>query len=135
MFSPIGGGFDAMFTIVPMIVAIGFVVVIGLIIYRVIQGGIEWNRNNHSPVLSVDAKVVGKRMAVSHHHHNHVNNAAMSHHSSSTTYFATFEVQSGDRVELRLPDKEYGMLVESDKGILTFQGTRYKGFERNKKNR
>ena len=124
-----------MFTIVPVIVTIGFIVVFGLIIYRVIQGGIEWNKNNHLPVLSVDASVVGKRMEVSHHHHNHANNAAMSHHSSSTTYFATFEVQSGDRIELRLPDKEYGMLVEGDAGILTFQGTRYKGFERNRDNR
>jgi len=26
--------------------------------------------------------------------------------------------------------QEYGMLVEGDKGNLTFQGTRYLGFER-----
>jgi hypothetical protein len=54
----------------------------------------------------------------------------MHHTSSSTTYFTTFEVESGDRMELRVPEKEYGMLVEGDTGRLTFQGTRYKGFER-----
>jgi len=52
--------------------------------------------------------------------------------SSTTTYFTTFEVESGDRMELKVPDKEYGMLVEGDEGKLTFQGTRYKGFERNR---
>ena len=53
-------------------------------------------------------------------------------YSSSTTYFATFEVESGDRMELKVSDKEYGMLAEGDIGKLTFQGTRYKSFERNR---
>ena len=33
-------------------------------------------------------------------------------------------------MELRMNGYEYGMLVEGDKGKLTFQGTRYLGFER-----
>ena len=119
-----------MFSIVSVFVAIGFIVVIGLVLNSMIQGAREWNSNNKSPVLSVDANVVAKRTEVSHHHHNFGNNTALSHHSSTTTYFATFEVKSGDRIELKLPDKEYGMLAEGDYGILTFQGTRYKGFER-----
>jgi hypothetical protein len=84
----------------------------------------------------VGATVVAKRAAVSNHHHHHNNphhhGHTMSHTSSSTTYFATFEVESGDRMELKVPDNEYGMLVEGDIGKLTFQGTRYKGFERNR---
>ena len=95
----------------------------------------EWSKNNNSPVLTVDAKVVTKRMAVNkqlHQGHNHHGQGTiMHHHSSSTTYFATFEVDSGDRMELKVPDKEYGMLADGDAGKLTFQGTRYKGFERN----
>lgn len=35
-----------------------------------------------------------------------------------------------DRMELRVSGSEYGMLVEGDYGILSFQGTRYLGFDR-----
>lgn len=54
------------------------------------------------------------------------------HTSSSTTYYVTFEVKSGNRIELIVSGQEFGMLVEGDCGELTFQGTRYKAFERNK---
>ena len=40
-------------------------------------------------------------------------------------------VESGDRVELTVSGSDYGMLVEGDIGKLSFQGTRYLGFERN----
>lgn len=33
-------------------------------------------------------------------------------------------------MELRVPGDAYGLLVEGDTGILSFQGTRYLGFER-----
>ena len=52
------------------------------------------------------------------------------HTTSSTWYYATFEVESGDRMELALSGSEYGMLAEGDTGKLTFQGTRYLSFER-----
>ena len=130
-FSPFGGVFnDVMFTIVPVIVVLGFILVFGIIIFTVIKGGIQWNKNNNSPVLTVNATVVAKRMAVSRQNHHHGNDMSMHHNSSSATYFATFEVESGDRMEVNVPDKEYGMLVEGDVGKLTFQGTRFKGFER-----
>ena len=138
-FSPFGGGSDFMFSVIPVIVVLGFIIFFGLIIFRAVKGGIEWNNNNNSPVITVAATVVAKRAEVSSHshvsHHNQVHHghAAPTHHTStSTTYFATFEVESGDRMELKVPEKEYGMLVEGDIGKLTFQGTRYKGFERNR---
>ena len=56
----------------------------------------------------------------------------MSHSSLSNTYYVTFEVASGDRLEYRVRDNEYGMLVENDVGRLTFQGTRYLEFERDR---
>lgn len=87
----------------------------------------QWHKNNQSPRLSVDATVVTKRNHTSHHHHNH--NGHM-HTSSSTSYYVTFEVASGDRMELKVKSYDYGMLVEGDYGTLTFQGTRYLGFER-----
>ena len=118
-----------MFSLVFTIVSIGFSAVLGLIIYRMIQGLRLWSKNNQSPVLSVEAFVAAKRMSVSHHHHNQ-GDAAMGHSSSSTIYFATFEVESGERMEMMVPDTEYGMLAEGDFGTLTYQGTRYKGFKR-----
>lgn len=128
--SPFGGGFDFMFTVIPVIVVLGFIVVFGYIIVTAIKGGVQWNKNNNSPVLTVGAKIAAKRMALNRHHHHHGSNMSMHHSSSSTTYYVTFEVESGDRMELHVPDKEYGMLIEGDMGRLTFQGTRYKGFER-----
>ncbi len=129
-FSPFGG-FGIMFTIIPVIVFIGFVLVFGIIILRLIQGAQQWKRNNASPVLTVDATVVSKRTDV-HHYHNNTGTNNMHHSSSSTTYYVTFEVASGDRMEFQTMDTEFGLLVEQDAGKLTFQGTRYLGFERNR---
>ena len=88
-----------------------------------------WHKNNQSPVLTVNAKVITKRTNVSTHHQHHGNNQGM-HTSSSTSYYVTFEVKSGDRIELRVSGQEFGLLVEGDYGELTFQGSRYKSFER-----
>ncbi len=78
-FSPFGGNF--MFSVIPVIVGIGFVVIIGLFIAAAVKGGAQWNKNNNSPVLTVAATVVAKRTSVSHHHH-HGDNMAMNHSSS-----------------------------------------------------
>ena len=104
-----------------------FFFVFGMVIFTFVRGIGEWVSNNNSPRLSVAAKIVDKRSHTSHHHHNH--NGHM-HTSSSTSYYVTFEVESGDRMELRVPRNEFGLLVEGDMGTLSFQGTRYLGFER-----
>jgi hypothetical protein len=49
---------------------------------------------------------------------------------TSTSYYVTFQVASGDRMELHVSGREYGILIEGDYGKLTFQGTRYLGFQR-----
>ena len=127
-FSP----FDSMlFDIIPVIVIIGFIFVFGTIIFNAISGTKQWKRNNDSPTLTVNAKIVTKRMSVdSHLHHNSTTNAH--HTSSSSAYFVTFEVESGDRMEFRISAQEYGMLVENDVGSLTFQGTRHLDFVRSR---
>lgn len=121
-----GFGFD-MFNFVGIFIPIMFVLVFGVIIVTIIKGISEWSSNNKEPVLTVICKVVAKRTNTTRHHHNHDNN--MSSHNS-TTYYATFEVESGDRLEFTVSGKEYGMLVEGDIGKLVFQGTRYHSFER-----
>jgi len=129
-FSPYGMD-DMLFSIVPVIIVLGFIIIFGLIIVNAIKGIGQWQKNNDSPVLTVNATVVTKREDVSTYHRNSSSDS-MSHVSSSTTYYVTFEVESGDRLEFEVCDKEYGMLVENDFGKLTFQGTRYLGFERNR---
>lgn len=107
-----------------------FFLVIGVFIVAAVRGLSQWNKNNHSPRLTVEATVVAKRTHVSRHHHTgNVND--FHHTSTSTTYYVTFQVASGDRMELQLDGYEYGMLVEGDRGALSFQGTRYLGFARN----
>ena len=123
-------GFDYIFSIGSPVVKIGFVVILAIIIARAIRGGAQWSKNYISPLLAVSARIVTKRTAISRHDHIHGGDIAMNHSSFSTTYYATFEVEAGDRMEFRIPSSEYGTLVEGDNGLLTFQGTRYKGFER-----
>ena len=84
----------------------------------------QWNKNNKSPRLTVNAKVVAKR--------NHISRRRSGKHgyTTSSSYYVTFEVESGDRMELHVPSLEYGLLIEGDTGLLTFQGTRYLSFER-----
>lgn len=70
---------------------------------------------------------MAKRENVSVHHH-HGNGAG--HTTRSTTYYAAFEFDGGDRMELRLSGRAYGLLAEGDAGLLTFQGTRFLDFQR-----
>ena len=113
--------FGIMFTIV-------FVLVIGTFIATAVRGIGQWNKNNNSPRLTVPATVVAKRTNVTRHHHNGAN--GHHHHHTSTSYYVTFQVESGDRMELHVPGAQYGLIVEGDWGNLTFQGTRFLNFER-----
>lgn len=112
-----------MFFIMPSLITVLVFVFFGVVLFRMIS---QWNRNNHSPRLTVPAVVVAKRGHTTHHH-----DGGNIHHShSSTTYYATFQFESGDRLELHIPHSQFGYLVEGDRGELTFQGTRFLGFER-----
>ena len=119
-----GFGFD-FFGIMFSLCWIMFAAIFIVMLVRII---LQWNKNNHSPRLTVDATVVAKRADVSRHHHNGVNNHHHYHHS--TSYYVTFQVESGDRMELHMAGHEYGLLIEGDKGKLTFQGTRFLNFQR-----
>ena len=123
-------GFDTSFNIMGIFVTLMFVVVFGLFIVIAVKGISQWNKNNHSPRLTVPATIVSKRTNVSHHHHHNHGGTGMHHTTHSTTYYVTFQVDSGDRMELCVAGHEFGMLIEGDRGNLTFQGTRYLGFER-----
>jgi len=104
------------------------VFIIGSILVKVIGGLSQWSENNQQPVLTVPARVVTKRTALS----VYSNSDGTTHHrtNSSTSYFATFEFSTGARKEFELSASEYGLVAEQDVGQLTFQGTRYQGFSR-----
>ena len=112
-----GGGFEIVFFLIFGVIAV-------MILVTLFRGLSQWNKNNHSPRLTVEARVVTKRQNISHHHSgDHMS-------TTSSRYYVTFQVESGDRMELQMTGPEYGMLAEGDRGRLTFQGTRYVSFER-----
>ena len=126
--SGFGPSFDMGFGMFQIMFGIVFVLVVGVFVVTIVSGIRQWNKNNNSPRLTVPATVVAKRTNVSHHRHGGANDHH--HHHTSTSYYVTFQVESGDRMELHMAGTEYGLLVEGDKGNLTFQGTRYLGFDR-----
>ena len=109
--------FDVMFYLI-------FFLILGTFIFMLVKGLSTWNKNNHSPRLAVNAEVVSRRTDVNCHHSG--DNMA----THSTWYYVTFQVESGDRMEFSVTGTEYGMLAEGDIGKLSFQGTRYLSFER-----
>jgi len=121
-----GFGSHPLMTVLVIIFVVLAVGVIG-------RGLFVWIRNNNSPRQLVDAKVVTKRMRVSGHNYSTVRDVSAMHgfHSSTfTRYFVTFEMEGGKRLELHVSDQEFGMLAEGDQGKLSYQGTRYLGFDR-----
>lgn len=123
-----GPGFGFGFGMFQIMFFIVFGLAISTVLISLIKGVKEWNKNNHSPRLTVPATVVTKRTDVTRRRSGGTN--GHHHYHTSTNYYVTFEVESGDRMELHMTGSEYGLLVEGDKGNLNFQGTRYLGFER-----
>lgn len=118
--------FGMNFGLFGILTVIMFVAVAAVIVVTAVRGLSQWHKNNNSPRLTVSAVVVAKRTNVT--RHSNGDNTGL--HHTSTTYYATFQVESGDRMELQLAGNEYGLLVEGDRGKLSFQGTRFLGFER-----
>ena len=121
-------GFGFNFDLFQIMFSIVFFIVVGVFVATFVRGIVQWNKNNHSPRLTVNAQVISKRTHVGHYRHRGTHDHYHSH--GYTDYFVTFEVDSGDRMELQVPGQESGLMVEGDKGMLTFQGTRFLGFER-----
>lgn len=126
--------FDIIFIIIAVLTAVVFIfALVSMIGHRRLFKGIlrramdRMDKDDHAPRLTVPATVVSKRSDVTMHHHG---GDTMHHQTAHTSYYVTFQVQSGDRMELWAPAEEYGLLVEGDEGDLTFQGSRFLRFER-----
>ena len=127
-----GFGFDGFglgFGLFQIMFSLTFLIVVGIFVAIAVKCIAELSKNNNSPRLTVDATVIAKRTNVSHSHHHHGTDHMM-HASTSTTYYVTFQVASGDRMELRMAGHQFGLIVEGDHGKLTFQGTRFLDFQR-----
>ena len=113
-----------------------FAVAIIIIVSTLVGGAKQWNKNNQSPRVTAPATVTAKRVHVDHQPGTttYIGGDAripvQSAGTTTTTYYATFQFESGDRMEFLVSGTEYGMLEEGDTGKLTFQGTRFLGFER-----
>ena len=119
----------SLFGIFPLL----FLAVFILIASIVVKGVAQWSKNNNSPRLTVACVIVDKRTEATIQQMPVAGDASGAHgfHTTTdTTYYVTFQVESGDRIELRVSGTEYGQLAEGDQGKMTFQGTRYLGFER-----
>ena len=108
---------DLIFNIFPILFLAFFGLIFGTVISTMVKNGKQNRKNDNSPRLTCEATVVTKRTKVWGDH-------------SRTTYYATFQFESGDRLELEIPHNQFGYLVEGDKGKLTFQGNRFMSFER-----
>ena len=120
------GGVGIFFIFMMAVSARMFLLVAGVIIFVIVRMVKNNRRDDRSPRLTVPATVVTKRTHISHHR---LDNSQMMD-SVSTTYYATFQVESGDRMEMAVSATDYGWLAEGDRGQLTFQGSRFVGFER-----
>ena len=94
-----------------------------LFVYIIAKNTGQFIENENSPVLTVPATIVDMRRKTHHHHSN-------GHHHHSHSYYVIFEVENGERLELRVTRLEYNELAVGDRGMLIHQGTRYKCFER-----
>lgn len=110
LFNP---GFGLMFTIIPVLVALGFIFVIGSLVFR----GAKYAKDKTKPIIPANAKIVSKRTHVWGDH-------------SHTMYYATLELDNGVRMELQIPNQEIGYLAEGDSGTLEFQGDIFVSFKR-----
>ena len=122
-------GFALMDRLFPLMFLVVFIFIISTIVGSLVSGAKRKHKNDQSPRVTADAKVVSKRMQVGQNRQSSGDNDMMRSYTYSK-YFVTFEFESGDRLELPVDGSEYGLLVEGDAGKLSFQGTRYLGFQR-----
>lgn len=106
--------------LLPFLFLLIFIAAIGAFFYTLFRATSKQNKNRAAPELVTAAAVVAKR-------EQHRDSPSR---RISSRYYATFQVPSGDQMELEVPGEEYGLLAEGDVGRLTFRGTLFLHFER-----
>ena len=101
--------FEFMFAIFPIF----FFAIFGLMIFIFVKAAKQSQAYKKQPRISAEAELVEKRTYM---------------RNDFTHYYATFQFETGDRIELRVPNDRVGLLVEGDRGTLTFQGDMFIDF-------
>ncbi len=112
------------FKIIAFAFPILFIFVFASIFLTLLKVLKQWNINNKQPKISVSAKLITKTTKVIQQKRN---NYII---PSPTSYSLTFEVESGECIELHVDGITYGKFIENEIGILTFQGNRFINFDR-----
>lgn len=97
-----------------------FIMFFGILTVVIVSIGRNLKRerdNKKAPVETADVTVLTKRINVRGEH-------------SYTTYYVTFESDNAVRKEFMVDGELYGLLVEGDKGRLTYQGYKVIDFNR-----
>ena len=108
-----------------LMMVVPIVVIVALIAGTAAANLRRWHKNNTAPQQELKARVAEKRTSVGGRHEEQVIAPGY-----ACWYYATFEVENGDPLELELTEQQYGRLNEGEEGILKVQGTRYLGFEK-----
>ena len=102
----------------------------GVILFGLLRGLYIWNKNNHSPRVTEEAEVYTKRQDFSTFTHRDRNVHFGSYRTIRVRYFVVFQTQNSGAVKLKVSSDDFDMLREGEKGMLTFQGTRFLGFKK-----
>ena len=118
------GMFNAFFVIFLIMFLLTSFVAGAVFVFAILYIVKEKQKNDSSPRLTVDAKVIDKR-TVSHRHHNHNTHFSHRHYY----HYVAFELLDGQRTEMSVSKVEFDSLCVADEGQLTFQGSRFISFE------
>lgn len=102
-----------------------FSIIIGLSLIIVVR---QWWKNKRSPLIVTQSTISDKR--IEEHYIRSKKNAGLGYWTRKVLiYYITFNLEGGEHIELRVNKLEYAELKKGASGKLTFQGTRYIGFE------
>lgn len=97
----------------------------GIIMNSISQNNAVHRHNKRQPILSEHSVIISKNSRS----HQQKNYSAI-----ITLNYATFNIDNGERMVLKIPDNEFDLMLEGDTGSLTFQGSQFICFSRDKHN-
>jgi len=109
--------YNTIFSVIFFIVTWTFIIVFIKVVTK-------WSINNKQPILDVECTVISKKLETKTSINSSKSNKTL------TNYYITFELKSTKIIELKVNKREYCMIKENDKGRLTFQCTKFLGFQR-----
>lgn len=119
-------GFDLQMEIMLVLI----IAIFTAILFRCI---FEWTINKCSAMESVDAFVVAKQQGMIQQQIPNAGDATGGHGftlQEQPWYKITFRMTDSTEKEFNVDDQSFRELKEGEKGILTYQGTRYLGFKK-----